>query len=712
MVLQAMGSRCNLNGIHLHCFFVLILVLEIHGHCLPNSEGLALLGFRASVKSDPHGVLSNWDPDGCNPCMWSGVHCVNNVVQMLDLNGFSLEGVLAPDLGKLSNLKFLILSQNQFSGTIPKEFGSLAMLEVLDLRNNSLNGTIPVELQGIHSLKHLLLNNNNFEESTFLQHGRVDLFSKSQYRKLVSKAGVGIGCVNRKIGHCISHGGFESLKKSKSFLPTKRTLIYYLNMLPMFKFVEGSSCNNADNGCDTPSGSSEPQMLNLYDVVRRKLAEQSSNLAAAPAKGASRSKQIIALPSTRSSGSFPAVPKEMKRSLLPPVPSPTEPPMNEQKPTKNNKTSGHSGNMWKYIIGILSVVLVLVVALALFFICRTHRPGPDANDPWKTSDPSKTGLSGQLQKAFVTGVPKLNRKELVTACEDFSNVIVNHNYFTVYKGTLSSGVEVAVVSTTINSLIDWSDHSEQAYRKKIDVLSRVNHKNFVNLIGHCEEDEPFTRMMVLEYAPNGSLSEHLHIQELEHLDWNARIRIIMGTAYCLQYMHELNPPLPHSDLNANSILLTQDYAAKIVEVELWKEISYKSETGDSVDNKLEHSKLPPLADTEANVYSFGVLLLEIISGKFPYSEEQGPLVNWAAAYLKDKRSYLVDPTLNTFKNDELDIICEVIQDCIQQDARKRPTVKEIISKLSQVIDVSPNAAAPGQSPLWWAELEILSAEAT
>lgn len=65
------------------------------------------------------------------------------------------------------------------------------------------------------------------------------------------------------------------------------------------------------------------------------------------------------------------------------------------------------------------------------------------------------------------GVPKLNRTELVTACEDFSNIIVTHKYFTVYKGTLSSGVEVGVVSTTISSLIDWSDYSEQAYRKKV-----------------------------------------------------------------------------------------------------------------------------------------------------------------------------------------------------------------------------------------------------
>lgn len=126
------------------------------------------------------------------------------------------------------------------------------------------------------------------------------------------------------------------------------------------------------------------------------------------------------------------------------------------------------------------------------------------------------------------------------------------------------------------------------------MLSRVNHKNFVNLIGYCEEDEPFTRMMVFEYAPNGQLSEHLHgklqqlselvgykrafnkklnyifltfwllVKEAEHLDWITRVRIVMGIAYCLHYMHhDLNPPVAHTHLTTSSIYLTDDYAAKV-----------------------------------------------------------------------------------------------------------------------------------------------------
>lgn len=72
---------------------------------------------------------------------------------------------------------------------------------------------------------------------------------------------------------------------------------------------------------------------------------------------------------------------------------------------------------------------------------------------------------------------------------------------------------------------------------------------------------------------------------------------------------------------------------------------------------------------------------------------------------------MIDPSLKSFKNNELDVICEVIQECINPDPRQRPTMREIVSKLREVISVCPDAATPKLSPLWWAELEILSVEA-
>ncbi|KAF2303107.1 hypothetical protein GH714_013804 [Hevea brasiliensis] len=135
-----------------------------------------------------------------------------------------------------------------------------------------------------------------------------------------------------------------------------------------------------------------------------------------------------------------------------------------------------------------------------------------------------------------------------------------------------------------------------------------------------------------------------------------------------------------------------------------------SKSKSSSDNESAHSTLPPLADVEKNVYCFGILLLEIISGNLQYLEEQGSLEKLAAKYLNDKRSigYLIDPTLKSFKNNELDLICKTIQECIQPDPRQRPTMKDITSKLREVIAISPDQATPRHSLFWWAEIKILS----
>lgn len=138
-------------------------------------------------------------------------------------------------------------------------------------------------------------------------------------------------------------------------------------------------------------------MKNLDGTVRRRLAEQSSNLAAAPSSSASAAEPIIALPSTRSSGSFPAVPKEKKEPLPSHAPAPSKPHHAVAQPENANKNAGgHSGDDWKYIVGISVSVFFALVVTVLCFVCRTRAV--------KNIRPWKTGLSGQLQKAFVTGI--------------------------------------------------------------------------------------------------------------------------------------------------------------------------------------------------------------------------------------------------------------------------------------------------------------------
>ncbi|KAH1102896.1 hypothetical protein GLYMA_13G228700v4 [Glycine max] len=627
-----MEMRWNTFGFCLRIYICLIFLWGNQECWSINNEGLALLAFRARITNDPFNALVNWNPNDCDPCKWLGVHCVDGKVQMMELKGLSLEGTLAPELGKLSYLNSLVLCKNNFLGVIPKELGDLPKLELLDLGENNLSGNIPIEIGKMSLLKHLL----KLRKSAF-------------------------------------HG-------------------------------------HENNYCDLLPSSNVPEIAHNVpkhvNYARRMLLQSSdNNFAAAPFNGESTI-EISFVPITFSSGAFSAISNANKKQNQTPTPShsPFDSPhdvSNENQTSRQDATNGASRNLWKYIISVV-VVLIIIIIIILY---TSRKQAAKVIGPWKT------GISGQLQKAFITGVPKLNRAELEIACEDFSNIVnLYYEGCTIYKGTLSNGVEIAVVSTLITSPQDWSKDMEIKYHKKIDILSRINHKNFVNLIGYCEEEEPFTRMLVFEYAPNGNVFEHLHVEEMERLDWSERVRIIMGIAYCLQYLHhDLSPPMIHSSLASNMIFLTDDFAAKMAVVTFRDIVSPTETIGDS-----KKPQVSSQGNLESNVFDFGKLLLEIISGKLPYFEEQGTLVNWVGNYFNDKCNinYLIDPTLKSFKENELNLICEVIQDCIHLDPKLRPTMRDVTSKLKEALGVSPEQAFPRLSPLWWAEFEILSVEAT
>ncbi|WVZ69307.1 hypothetical protein U9M48_018113 [Paspalum notatum var. saurae] len=640
---------------------VLALHLAVDGCSAVNLEGSALLKFQSRVEEDPRGAMAGWSPRDGDPCSWNGVHCVAGRVVMLNLKDLSLRGSLGPELGTLSHLRALVLSNNLFSGQIPKELSALAMLEILDLSNNNLSGEVPQEIAEMQSLKQLLLSNNSFQRS-LIQNSYENFDQENDfdvYNILRS------GNINQRAGN-----GFESDSSSEE--------------------------NKKDTSNLSAQLPSQYATRNPAVQLSQRRLLQDSNLAAPSANVPVPA--AVPVPST-GTGSFSAF--GPNNAPVPAVNSPSSPPT---VPTTTEEVTERRPIKWLYFIVLPLVALVLIAITCVLLLCR--------NKSGTTIGPWKTGLSGQLQKAFVTGVPKLQRSELEGACEDFSNIVASYPQYTVYKGTLSSGVEIAVVSTMITSSKDWSKHSEGRFRKKIDSLSRINHKNFINLLGYCEEEEPFMRMMVMEYAPNGTLYEHLHIEGFDPIDWNGRMRVIMGVAYCIQHMHELNPPITHPEIKSSSILLSEDGAAKIADTSVWHEV-YSRGNMPKDDDSVDHHE-PVTADPAGNVYSFGLLMLEIISGKPPYSEQKGSLANLALECIRDNRnmSYLLDPNLKDHKEKDLEIICELVQDCIQSDPKKRPTMREVTTRLREVLSISPEAATPRLSPLWWAELEILSVEAS
>ncbi|KAJ0987630.1 hypothetical protein J5N97_005986 [Dioscorea zingiberensis] len=593
-----------------------------------NEEGMALLKFKERVKVDPYGALLKWNEDDINPCSWFGIACsYDGKVEALELRNLHLKGTLGPELGKLINMKYIMLQNNSFSGVVPREIGNLNKLKVLNLGFNNLSEPLPLELNSISTLEILILRGNKFITNI-----------SPRYHKLSSLLGL-------QLDGDRSNSKFRHLIKSIR----NRTLQRVIHVTEEHK---GKDHQKEKIHVNVPRTFPLHQLLISPRVIH--VTEEH--------KGNDLHKETIQV----------KVPSPMKPSSAAAI----------SKPQHNY--------LWIIIVSVAGGVL-FVVAISVFcgFYCRKNK---DAS-----VRPLAMGLSAQLQKPFITDARSFKLLELEKACEDFSNIIGSSSGCTLYKGTLPSGVEIAVMTHTTISTKDWLRKHETQFREEVSTLSRVNHKNFVNLLGFCEERQPFSRMMVFEYAPNGTLHEHLHGKEAEHLDWASRMRIAMGIAYCLEHMvYKLDPPVFLSNLGSSSVYLTNDLAAKVSDLEYWNSTKESTSTSGNSGSSNAQSTLGA-----SLVLKFGILLLEIISGKLSFQEDDGLLVLWASSFLTGKRLLegIVDPTIEPPCMEVLRSLCKVIHSCIRREPWKRPTMAEIAHKLREITKISPSEAAPSHSPL-------------
>ena len=370
--------------------------------------------------------------------------------------------------------------------------------------------------------------------------------------------------------------------------------------------------------------------------------------------------------------------------------------------------------LWMNVLLIATAVaLTLAIVILLYMIWRVHqrRNVLVSEACWK---------NGKVTAPFVTTCPSLKREELEAACEDFSNIIGTSPDGVLYKGTLADGTEVAVTSIRMSSA-DWSPSSELSFRRKVEGLARMKHKHLVNLLGYCSEEKPFTRMLVFEYASNGTLADHLqNPKEMEHLDWPTRMRVIMGAAYGLEYMHhDLIPPCSHLNFDSNAIYLTDEYAAKIANFGIArmapkKKLDHKPSWLGQVKVSAGYADEWESLDRycpgfESNMYDFGVFLLQTITGRSSCGESADSLVDWASDYLSEPKlaPRLVDPELKAHNSEELLSLCKIANLCLSNKDHKRPCMRKVSQMLAGALKMTPEAATMKTSPLLWAQLSIL-----
>ncbi|CAI9102356.1 OLC1v1000614C1 [Oldenlandia corymbosa var. corymbosa] len=274
--------------------------------------------------------------------------------------------------------------------------------------------------------------------------------------------------------------------------------------------------------------------------------------------------------------------------------------------------------------------------------------------------------------------------DLKQATNNFSqeNLIGKGGYAEVYKGCLPDGQLVAIKQ------LNKGTAEEQIinFLSEVGIIAHVDHPNTAKMIGYGIEGGTY---LVLELSSLGSLGSLLHGSK-EKLNWEIRYKIILGTADGLRYLHEnCQRRIIHRDIKADNILLTENYDPQICDFGLAKWLP-KQMTHCSV-SKFEGTfgyfapeyYMNGVVDEKTDVFAFGVLLLEIITGRRALDESQNSLVLWARPLLDhDKIDELVDPSLGKeYNKEKMDCVLLTASLCINFNPTERPQMNKVVALL-------------------------------
>jgi serine/threonine protein kinase len=320
----------------------------------------------------------------------------------------------------------------------------------------------------------------------------------------------------------------------------------------------------------------------------------------------------------------------------------------------------------------LLVSLILLLAFIFIFIINERRKTKTSPEDARKVDESLFSVS--------IGAGKETYEEIITSTKEFDSqfCIGEGGSGSVYTASLPSGEIVAVKK--LHSVLDSVDR--KSFISEVRALTEIKHRNIVKLHGFCSHARH--SFLIYEYLERGSLASVLkNDKEAKELDWSKRINIIKGVAHALSYMHnDCVPPIVHRDISSKNVLLDSDYEATV------------SDFGTAKFLKLDSSNWSALAGTygyvapeftytmkvteKCDVYSFGVLILEVINGKHP-----GDLINFVLSTKNLEVKDLVDERLAypSIGIEELvKSILSIAKECLRADPKSRPTM-HIVSQL-------------------------------
>ncbi|KAH0683668.1 hypothetical protein KY290_022291 [Solanum tuberosum] len=550
----------------------------------------------------------------------------------------NISGSIPPEIGNVKGLLGLDLSSNHLVGHIPKEFGKLTSLVKLFVQNNHISGNIPEELGSLTRLESLDLSNNRLN-------GSIPTFVGDYMNMFL------LNLSNNKFGQKI---------------PKEIGRITHLSVL--------------DLSHNLPDGEIPVQLASLLDLSNLNLSHNSLSGSIPEEFESLTGLQDVVLSYNELEGPIPINKAFMYASLE----------GNKglcgnvtgfqhcRRPSSSVKKHSIAKGRKLILITVLPIMgaLVLLCAFAgALLMCHKRRRVRDA----KIQDEGWLSISMLDGKALYKDILNATQKFDATFC------IGQGGHGSVYKVNLPPLGNVAV--KRLHSSFEITH--PKSFMNEVRALTGIKHRNIVKLYGFCSNAQH--SFLVYEYVERGSLSSVLSNEvESKKLDWLKRVNIIKGVAYALSYMHHnCSPQIVHRDISSSNILLDSEFEACISDFGIAKLLMPDSSNCTALAGTYGYVA-PELAYTMkvtemCDVYSFGVLALEIIKGKHP-GEYITPLAN-SSTIDHVQLSDLIDERLPYPEDEVKDVLVFIIKlasSCLLETPKSRPTMYFISHRLSSM----------------------------